>query len=284
MGESEAINLSLPPDHSQAASSVDYGPRRAKENSCSIRLAVVILTKNEEHNIADCIESVRWADEVVVFDSFSKDRTVEIAQELGAQVIQHPFRNYAEQRNAALEAVESQWIFFVDADERATPELATEVWQAIEDETKAGWWVPRHNYIFGRLTRHAGWFPDYQLRLLKRGHARYDPAREVHEVVILDGQEGHLKNVLIHYNYENLPQFLERQNRYTDYEARILYEQGIRPKWRNFILQPLREFRRRYVSLQGWKDGFHGLLLCGLMAYYNFVMYVRLRRLWRTLT
>ena len=254
------------------------------DESGAIQLAVVILTKNEEHNIAACIESVRWADDVVVFDSFSQDRTVEIAQELGARVIQRPFHNYADQRNAALEAVESRWVFFVDADERATPELAAEVRQVVEDKTKVGWWVPRHNYIFGRLTRHAGWFPDYQLRLLKRGHARYDPTREVHEVVILDGQAGYLKNVLIHYNYNNLSQFLERQSRYTDYEARILYEQGIRPRWRNFILQPLREFRRRYVSLQGWKDGFHGLLLSSLMAYYNFVMYVRLRRLWRTLT
>jgi hypothetical protein len=254
------------------------------DESGTTQLTIVILTKNEEHNIAACIESVRWADKVVTFDSFSEDRTAEIALELGAKVIQHPFRNYADQRDAALEAVESQWVFFVDADERATPELAAEVRQAIEDETKVGWWVPRHNYIFGRLTRHAGWFPDYQLRLLKRGHARYDPAREVHEVVVLDGQGGYLKNVLIHYNYDNLSQFLERQGRYIDYEARILYDQGIRPQWRNFILQPLREFRRRYVSLQGWKDGFHGLLLCGLMAYYNLVMYVRLRRLWHTLT
>ena len=254
------------------------------DESGATQLTVVILTKNEEHNITACIESVRWADEVVVFDSFSQDRTVEIAQELGARVIQHPFRNYAEQRNAALEAVESRWVFFVDADERATPELAAEVRQVIEDETKAAWWVPRHNYIFGRLTRHAGWFPDYQLRLLKQGRAHYDPPRKVHEVVILDGQAGYLENVLIHYNYDNLSQFLERQGRYTDYEARILYEQGIRPRWRNFILQPLREFKRRYFSLQGWKDGFHGLLLSGLMAYYNFVTYVRLWRLWRTLT
>jgi hypothetical protein len=248
------------------------------------QVTIVILTKNEEHNIAACVESVGWADKVVVFDSFSQDRTVEIAQELGVRVIQHPFRNYSNQRNAALEAVESQWVFFVDADERATPELAAEVRQVVEDETKVGWWVPRHNFIFGRLTRHAGWFPDYQLRLLKRWRARYDPTREVHELVILNGQAGYLKNVLIHYNYDNLSQFLERQGRYTEYEAQILYDQGVRPKWRNFILQPLREFRRRYVSLQGWKDGFHGLLLSGLMAYYNFVMYVRLWRLWRTLT
>jgi (heptosyl)LPS beta-1,4-glucosyltransferase len=245
------------------------------------KLSVIILTKNEEKNIADCIASLQWADEVVVFDSFSHDRTVEIAQDAGAAVLQHAFQNFAQQRNAALEAVNSDWVFFVDADERATPELATEVRRVIQDDSRSGWWVPRHNYIFGRVIRHAGWYPDYQLRLLRHGQAYYDPQREVHELVILDGEEGHLENPLIHYNYATLDQFIDRQNRYTDYEAKILFDQGIRPKPRNFILQPLREFRRRYVSLEGYKDGFHGLLLSLLTAYYTLAMYLRLRRMWR---
>ncbi len=245
------------------------------------RLTVVILTKNEERNILDCLESVAWAEEVVVFDSFSDDRTVELAQRWGATVQQHPFRNYADQRQAALARVDSDWIFFVDADERATPQLAEEVRAVIDQETKAGWWVPRRNYIFGRWIRHAGWYPDYQLRLLRRSQARYDPRREVHEVVILDGEEGYLKNTLTHYNYDTVADFIARQNFYVDYEAQILYKQGVRPRWRNFVLQPGREFWRRYISLQGYKDGPHGLLLSLLMAYYTFVMYCRLRRLWR---
>jgi len=246
-----------------------------------LKLTVIILTKNEEQNIADCIASVLGADEVVVFDSFSQDRTVEFAHHAGATVLQHRFQNFAQQRNAALDAVDSDWVFFVDADERATPELAVEVRRAIQDESRSGWWVPRHNYIFGRVIRHAGWYPDHQLRLLQHGQARYDPQREVHEIVILDGEAGYLENPLIHYNYDTLAQFIERQNRYTDYEASILFDQGVHPKPHNFILQPLREFRRRYISLQGYKDGFHGLLLSLLMAYYTLVMYVRLRRLWR---
>jgi len=246
-----------------------------------LKLGVIILTKNEERNIADCIASVRWADEVVVFDSFSQDRTVELAQESGATVLQHQFQNFAQQRNAALDAVDSDWVFFVDADERATPELASEIRRAIQDESRSGWWVPRHNYIFGRVIRHAGWYPDYQLRLLRHGQAHYDPQREVHELVILDGEEGYLENPLIHYNYDTLAQFIERQKRYTDYEAKILFDQGVRPRPHNFILQPLRELRRRYVSLEGYRDGFHGLILSLLMAYYTLVMYLRLRRLWR---
>ena len=246
-----------------------------------LKLTAIILTKNEEKNIADCIASVQWADEVVVFDAFSQDRTVEIAQGSGATVLQHRFQNFAQQRNDALDAVHSDWVFFVDADERATPELAVEVRRATQDESRSGWWVPRHNHIFGRVIRHAGWYPDYQLRLLRRGKARYDPKREVHELVILDGGEGYLENPLIHYNYDTLAQFIERQNRYVDYDARILFGQGVRPKPHNFILQPLREFRRRYISLEGYKDGFRGLLLSLLMAYYTLVMYVRLRRLWQ---
>ena len=246
------------------------------------KLSVIILTKNEEKNIADCIASVQWADEVVVFDSFSRDGTVEIARGLSATVFQHPFQNFAQKRNAALDVVDTDWVFFVGADERATPELASEIRRAIQDESRSGWWVPRHNYIFGRVIRHAGWYPDYQLRLLRHGQARYDPRREVHELVILDGDEGYLENPLIHYNYANLAQFVERQHRYTDYEARILFDQGVRPKPHNFVLQPLREFRRRYVSLEGYKDGLHGLLLSLLMAYYTLVMYLRLRRLWQS--
>ena len=143
----------------------------------------------------------------------------------------------------------------------------------------AGWWVPRRNYIWGRWIRHTGWYPDYQLRLLRRGFAHYDPAREVHEIVILDGPEAYLQNPLIHYNYRTVRQFLRKQNYYADYEAAILVEQGIRPRPHSFVLQPLREFHRRYVTLDGYKDGAHGLLLSLLMAYYTFVAYWRARRM-----
>jgi len=244
-------------------------------------LSVIILAKDEEANIADCIHTVQWADQVVVLDSGSSDRTREIAQRMGATVHCHPFRDYAHQRNAALSMADSDWVFFVDADERTTPDLAAEVRQVTADESKAGWWVPRDNYIFGRVIRHAGWYPDYQLRLLRRGHARYDPTRPVHEVVILDGDAGYLRHPLIHYNYRTLAEFRERQRRYVAYEAQALLEQGARPRWSSFISQPLREFHRRYLTLQGYRDGAHGLLLSLLMAWYTFQRCRLLRALWR---
>ena len=141
-----------------------------------------------------------------------------------------------------------------------------------------GLWVPRRNYIWGKWIQHAGWSPDYQLRLLRQGRARYDPAREVHEVVVLDGAEGYLENPLTHYNYQTISQFMRKQERYMAYEAQILHKQGIRAHLYKFISQPLKEFWRRYVALEGYKDGMHGLVLSVLMGYYTFRAYQHLRR------
>lgn len=244
-------------------------------------ISAVVLTKNEEENIGPCLETLRWADELLVVDSFSDDATLEIAQGMGARVHQHRFVNYSLQRNAALQLASKDWVFFLDADERATPELAEEIRHVVDEPDFAGWWVPRKNYIFGKWIRHAGWFPDYQLRLLRRDKARYDERREVHELVDLDGEAGYLDRVMIHYNYETVHEFRARQDLYTDYEARIEFEGGKRARLRNFVLQPLRQFRWRYLVLAGYKDGWRGLLLSLLMAYYEFARYKKLWRLER---
>ncbi len=232
------------------------------------QLAVIILTKNEGRHIGDCIATLSFADRVVLSDSFSDDDTVEIAQAAGATVIQRPFDNFAGQRNAAMEAVDTNWIFFVDADERIPEELATEVCRVINERPEVGWWVPRHNFIAGHEVRHGGFYPDYQLRLLRRDRARYDPERPVHEVVLLDGPSGYLQNPMIHYNYATWPQFHAKQRRYARLESRILRERGVRPWPHKFIRQPLREFWRRYVTLKGYKDGWVGLKLGALLGFY----------------
>lgn len=244
-------------------------------------ISVVVLTRDEEANIVDCLSTALWADEILVLDSLSQDATVRLAREAGAEVRQRAFDNYAVQRNAALGMVGTEWVFFVDADERVTPELAEEVRCAVNEGELDGWWVPRKNYIFGRWIRHAGWYPDYQLRVLRRGRARYDERRGVHELVVLDGEGGFLRSPLIHHNYDSVHQFREKQGRYTDYEVRMLHESGVRAKPWNLVLQPLRQFRWRYLTLRGYKDGWPGLLLSALMAYYEMVRYWRLWRLQR---
>ncbi|MCD6303287.1 MAG: glycosyltransferase family 2 protein [Anaerolineae bacterium] len=247
------------------------------------RITVAVLARDNEEEIAACLESAAWADErLVVLDARSTDTTAEIARERGAQVVERRFDDFAGQRNYALSLATTEWVLFLDTDERITPALAQEVRRVTTEGDRVGWWVPRRNLIWGREIRHGGWWPDHQLRLLRIGKARYDPERPVHEVVLLDGPEGYLEEPLIHYNYATVREFTRKQRQYVEYEARILHDRGVHPRLWTYLTQPLREFRRRYLSLQGFKDGFHGLLLCLLVAYYyGFVVTRELGRLWR---
>lgn len=243
-------------------------------------LTAVILTLNEQAHITDCIKSLAWADAVLVYDSYSTDQTVPLAQQAGAQVLQSTFSNYAQQRNAALNTLNpTDWVFFVDADERSTPELAQEIRHVINHRTETGWEVPRHNYIFGKLTKGAGWFPDYQARLFKYGKVRYE--RPVHEIAVLDGEMGQLQQPLTHYNYKDVAHFHKTQRAYMSYEARILKDGGIRPKPQNYILQPLRQFWWRFVTLKGYQDSWHGLRLSLYMMYYEWTKYRKLAWFWK---
>ncbi len=247
------------------------------------RVTVAVLARDNADQIADCLQSAIWADELlVVLDDRSSDATGEIARGLGARVVERAFDSFAGQRDYALSVTRTEWVFFLDSDERVPPPLSDAIRARVKEATCAGWWVARRNYMWGHEIRHGGWWPDYQLRLLRVAAAKYDPERPVHEVVLLDGPEGHLEEPLIHYNYATLGDFVRKQRQYVAYEARILYGQGVRPKPWTYLSQPLREFRRRYVTLKGYKDGFQGLLLCLLVAYYyGFRVTVELGRLWR---
>jgi glycosyltransferase involved in cell wall biosynthesis len=244
-------------------------------------LSAIILTYNEEEHLLDCLASVRFADQLIVFDSFSIDGTVSCANQAGAQVIQRRFDDYAHQRNAALDAAQTEWVLFVDADERISSALRREIEQALVDPKDAAFRIPRHNYIFGRLTRGAGWYPDYQTRLLRVGKTRYDTARPVHEIVLVDGSVGTLTQPIIHFNYRDLAQFHRKQRRYCALDARMLFDAGVQPSLRHLIAQPLRHFWWRFVTLRGYQDGAHGLRLSALMAWYELEKYRQLRGLWR---
>jgi glycosyltransferase involved in cell wall biosynthesis len=237
-------------------------------------VTAIILTRNEAEHIEACIDSLAWTDRILVFDSFSDDETVEIAAARGVEMAQSTFENYAQQRNAALAAIKTDWVFFVDADERGTPALAAEVGRVTRERSEAGWYVPRHNYIFGRLTLGAGWYPDYQLRLFRHGKVHYE--RPVHEVAAVDGGIGYLENPLLHFNYRDRAQFHEKQRRYTVYDVHLLRQAGVRPRFYTPLTQFVRHFWWRYVTLAGRRDGLHGLRLSLYMAYYEWEKYRRL--------
>jgi hypothetical protein len=267
----------IPEDHERSEHSSLSSP---------LPLTVVVLTLNEARHVRACLEAAGALDPaaLLVLDSGSADATVAEARAAGAQVAQRPFDGYASQRNAALDLVATDWVYFVDADERVTPAQAAEVRSRLPAEELAGYWVPRDNRICGRPVRGGGWWPDEQLRLFRRTAGRYDPARQVHELVCLDGPAGHLVEPLIHFNYDNWRQVLAKQRRYT---ARAVGDalaagQAVRP--RNYLLQPLRAFLRRYLTLGGYRDGWLGLWLACMLAYYELLFYVWLGRARRQVT
>lgn len=220
--------------------------------------------------LGECLRSLDFADErLVIVDARTRDRTREIAAALGARVEERAFENFAAQREVALSLAMGEWVLFVDADERVTLDLQNEVLATISrPDGRRGFWIPRRNYLMGRVIRHAGWSPDYQLRLLDRSAARFDPLRIVHEGALVDGPVGHLSEPLVHFNYRDLGEFVAKQERYCPLEAQRWLAVFGPPRPRALVGQPVREFWRRYVQLQGYREGWLGLVLCVLLAYY----------------
>ncbi|HEU5315983.1 MAG TPA: glycosyltransferase family 2 protein, partial [Chloroflexota bacterium] len=200
-------------------------------------------------------------------------------------VVVRAWESWAAQRNAALAHVRTPWVFFVDVDERVPLELAEEIGATVSRATEVGqpvgFWVPRQNLIMGRWVRHAGWHPDYQLRLFRVDRGRYASDRAVHELVQLDGSDARLTARLVHHNYEAWGQFWRKQLRYARAEATQLHAAGQRARPRNLVLQPLRELRRRFVTLGGYREGLLGLALSVVLAGADLVKYAELLRLGR---
>jgi glycosyltransferase involved in cell wall biosynthesis len=256
-------------------------------------LSVAIIAHDEERHIGAALDSLAGlAGEVIVLlDSRTSDHTAAICRERGARVVIERWRGFSAQRNRALGLCAGDWVLFLDADERVTPELRNEIRaitgnreQATQEQKPvacAGYWIPRYNQFFGKTVRGGGWHPDHQLRLLRRGRARYDEARLVHEFAEIDGQAGYLTQHLLHLNIERLDELWRKQASYALQEAQTLYQAGRRARWRNFAGAPLREFWRRYMSLGGYRDGAVGLLLCATLAYFEWVKFVHLKGLER---
>jgi glycosyltransferase involved in cell wall biosynthesis len=235
-----------------------------------VSLTAAVIARDEEQSIGACLDSLQFADErLVLVDAATRDRTRELARARGARVEERAFDNFAAQRDAALSLASSEWVLFVDADERVTPALRDAVVATIRQPSgNRGFWIPRHNYVGKRMLRHAGWFPDYQLRLLQRRAVHFDPLRVVHELAVVDGPVGYLSEPLVHFNYRSLGEFIRKQERYCALEAQRWLATFGCPRPRALLGQPAREFWRRYVELQGFREGGLGLVLSLVLAYY----------------
>ncbi len=230
------------------------------------RVTAAILTRDEAEHLPACLKSVGWTDAVLVLDSNSEDETRAIALEHGARVVEHPFENFSIQRQRALELIETDWVLFVDADERVSPALAFEIRNAIVELSTNAFWIPRENDFWGHRLRGGGWWPDRQLRLLRVSASRYDPRRAVHELAEVEGEIGTLSQSLFHLNYSSMPEFKEKQQSYGRLEADRRIAEGDVPVTRHLLTRPVHEFVRRFVSLGGYRDGLLGARLAVAMA------------------
>lgn len=249
-----------------------------------IPITVIVPTGNRLDTIEDCLKSVRWADEVLVVDSFSNDGTYELALKYADRVLRHEYGYSALQKNWAIPHAKYDWVFIVDTDERVTEDLQREILGILSKETLyQGYLIPRINFFLGKPIIQGGYYPDYQLRLFMRDHGRYD-LRRVHAHIILDGKCGSLKSPIVHYAHRNIDQ--TAQNLLilmTSWEAEqreiISCKKTSKvslPLWVNIIFRPVAAFFLRYFRQGGWRDGYHGLVVSLFWSMYTAITYIKI--------
>lgn len=239
------------------------------------RLSVAIITLNEERNLADCLASVAFADEIVVVDGGSRDRTCEIARAAGARVIEEcDWQGFGIQKNRAVDACSGDWVLSIDADERVPPNLRDEVQAALRDSAFDVYELPRSSFYCGRFMRHSGWRPDYVRRLFRRGSARFSPA-PVHESLQTDRRVGRMRTPLEHWSFRTMEDVLDKVNRYSSLSAPVVIERGGRPTLLTAILHGAGAFFRTYFLRRGFLDGSHGFMLAVSNAEGSYYRYVK---------
>ena len=244
-----------------------------------MKITATIITLNEERHIARAIESLRCCDEIVVIDSGSADRTTELAENLGARVIESPWRGYAGQKNWAAERATYDWILSLDADEALSEGLEGEIWNLKKNGPKYdAYTMPRMAQYLGRWILHCGWYPDRKVRLYNRHKARW-VEDFVHESVQVRGRLGHLESNLLHFTCDSLSEHLKTMDRYTTLAAEELVSRKTRVGWRHMILDPAWTFTKTYFVHRGFLDGLEGLTIAYMAALYTFLKYAKSRNM-----
>lgn len=233
-----------------------------------MKITARVNTYNEEDNIGAALDSVRWADEILVVDSFSTDRTVQIARRFTDRVVTYEFKGYGDKHNYADSLCSHDWVLALDADERVTPELREAIlrWRA-EGTSLDGFRIARRTWYLDRWIRHSGWYPDYQTRLYRRAVTRWE-GEPPHEAPKVRGQIGTLRGDLLHYTRRDLREHITVMNRYTDLAAAARFAAGRRPSHARLWLAPPLTFLRSYVAKQGFRDGLAGVIIAWLAAVY----------------
>lgn len=243
------------------------------------KISVVISAFNEERSIERCLKSLKFADEIIVIDNSSTDKTGEIAKRYTDKIFTQKNNPLSIdiQKNFGFGKATNEWILSIDADEEVSKELSEEIKKVLNVKPSGmsnvnGFWIPRKNYIFGKWIENAGWYPDFQLRLFRKGKGKYTQ-KHVHEPLSVEGKTEKLSEHIIHHNYESVLGFLSKTLIYAQNEADNLLEKKYEFSYFDAIKFPLSEFLNRYFARKGYKDGFHGLMLSLLMAFYHFVIF-----------
>jgi len=231
------------------------------------RLSIVIITKNEEGFILDAISSAQFADEIIVLDSGSEDKTCEIAEQNGAKVYSNKWLGFGAQKNKAVSLAENDWVFVLDADERITKALADEITQTMAQVKRLnGFYVARLNYFFGKEVKHCGLYPDYSIRLFNRKVASFNEVA-VHESVQYGGELGRLENHMEHLAYQDISEFIAKQNKYSSLNKK--------PNKFKALFSPFWTFIKLYLIKRGFMDGWRGFVISALYAQYTFWKYIK---------
>lgn len=244
-----------------------------------VGVSVVITTHNDEKNIGRVLQSVSWADELLVFDLRSDDKTVEIAKKLGAKIVSHERVEYVELiRNLSISKASGEWILILDPDEEVSDTLAKKLQDIVKNQNEVGFIeIPRKNIIFGKWLQASGWWPDYNIRFFKNGSVSWTD--EIHRPPKTQGISLKLSDsegiAIVHHHYESISQFLVRLDRYTTAQAKGLKKEGYNFVWKDLISKPLNEFLSRFFAKQGYKDGLHGFVLSLLQAFSFLIMYLK---------
>lgn len=247
-----------------------------------MEISVVLNTLNCQENLAKALKSIeKIADEIIVCDDGSGDKTLEIAKEFNAKIFHHKGMGYVEPaRNFAIERAQGPWILLLDCDEEIPTSLSSKLKELASGDRRSEIdyvLIPRKNIIFGKWIKHTGWWPDYNVRFFKKGRVTF--SNKIHEQPQTQGREWKLADkeslAIVHHNYQTIGQFLERVNKYTDIEARELLDSGYKFSWIDLFKKPDGEFLSRFFAQEGYKDGIHGFILSSLQSLSFFVTYIK---------
>lgn len=245
-----------------------------------MRLSAIVITYNEESNIEHCLRSISWADEIVMVDAMSQDRTLEIARKFSPRVFEKQWEGYYQAWSYALSVASGEWVLAIAADERVTEDLKSEIQETLKNPLFDGYLIPRKSFFLGKWIKHCGWYPDRTLRLFRREKG-YVTNKLVHEGFRVNGKTGLMRAPILHYTCPDLRSYLTKVNHYSSLKALELYQKGRRATAQHLIFPPIARFLKMYFLKLGFLDGIEGFLLSVLSGFSVFIRYTKLLEMQR---